>query len=245
MVQRKIMENNPEISIIIPVYNEKNTIESLLKKVLYVELKKEIIIVDDGSTDSTKQYLKSLNHKNIKVFFHDKNSGKGSAIRTAIKHISSQTAIIQDADLEYEPTQIPQLLELLKETNSDAVYGSRFLKNPNSPPNKGYKLSYSAGNKFLTFLINILCKSNFTDSYTCYKLLRKRIWQELNLESNGFEIEAEISVKIALRKYKILELPITYQARSRSEGKKINWKDGIKGIKTIFKLWFKEIFFKP
>ncbi|MFQ3675008.1 MAG: glycosyltransferase family 2 protein [Endomicrobiia bacterium] len=224
-----------KISIIIPVFNERNTIEEVIKKVLNLPLEKEIIIVDDGSTDGTREILEQLKIKNenIKVLFHKKNLGKGAAIRTALEKVSGEIVCIQDADLEYNVDEIVKLVEGFKDSSIEAVFGSRFLKtNP-----VVYK-KYYLGNKTITFFINLFYGGKLTDSYTCYKLVRSDIIKKLNLESKRFEIEAEISIKLLKNKIKILELPISYNPRKIEEGKKINFKDAIKAFLVMIKYKF-------
>lgn len=233
-----LKEKEIKISIIIPVFNEINTIEKVLEKVLRISVEKEIIIVDDGSTDGTRELLEKIssegNYPMIKVLFHEKNKGKGAAIRTALEHAKGEIVCFQDADLEYEPMEIMELLKGFEDESIDAVYGSRFLKeNPSI-----YK-TFLWGNKLLTFFINFLYKARITDSYTCYKLIKMELAKKLRLESNGFEIEAEISAKLAKSKRKILELPISYNPRRIEEGKKIRFRDALKGFYTILKVKFK------
>lgn len=229
-----------KLSIIIPVYNENNTIEDVINRTLKLSIKnKEIIVVDDGSTDGTREILDKYrinnNNSELKIVMHDRNYGKGIAIQTGLKHTTGDIVCIQDADLEYNPDQIPKLLlEFINNPDIDAVFGSRFLKeNPNI-----YK-RYLWGNKFITFLINLFYSSKYTDSYTCYKLIKSNVLKKLNLESKRFEVEAEISIKLAKMRYKIKELPIDYNPRTLQQGKKIGFKDAIKGILTILKYKFK------
>ncbi len=221
-----------KISIIIPVFNEQKTVEEIIKKVLGLPLEKEVIIVDDGSTDGTREILEKLKDKDekLKIIFHKKNLGKGAAIRTALEKVSGEIVCIQDADLEYNVEEIIKLIEGFKDPQIGAVYGSRFLqKNP-----RIYK-KYFLGNKFVTFLINLFYCGNFTDSYTCYKLIKTEIIKNFHLSSKRFEIEAEISIKLLKNKVKVLELPISYNPRKIEEGKKIKFVDAIKAITTILK----------
>lgn len=226
-----------KLSVIIPVYNEENTVEEVVGKVLELPLEKEIIIVDDGSSDRTPEILKRLVSKNphIKVLFHRENQGKGSAIRTALEEVGGDVVCVQDADLEYNVNEIMFLVRGFKNKEVGAIYGSRFLrKNPTA-----YKIYY-LGNKVITFLINIFYNGKLTDSYTCYKLIRTEILKELLLESKRFEIEAEITIKLLKHKIKILELPISYAPRKLQEGKKIGFKDAIKAFFVILKYKFVE-----
>ena len=230
-----------KLSIIMPVYNEKNTIMQILKKVDSVKLKsikKELIIVDDFSTDGTIDILKKL--KKYKIIFHEKNKGKGSAIRTGLKYATGDIITIQDADLEYDPNDYQKLLIPILENKAQVVYGSRFL-------NKTFKLSwrnkihqwfYYLGNNVLTLATNIIYFSNITDMETCYKVFKKDVIKSLNLKAERFDIEPEITAKTLRKGYKIYEVPITFNPRSFKEGKKINWKDGLKALFVLIKLRF-------
>ncbi len=224
-----------KISIIIPVYNEKNSLLELLKLVENVDfgLEKEIILIDDFSTDGTKDLYKELPHK---VLYHEKNMGKGAALRDGIKEATGDIIIIQDADLEYNPVDYIPLVNLIKEDNADVVYGSRFLGKQNK--GKFLFLSFIA-NKTLTFLTQILYKTKLTDMETCYKAFRADIIKSIDIKSNRFDFEPEITAKILKQNIRFSELPITYNARTNAEGKKINWKDGIQAIFTLIKYRFK------
>lgn len=221
------------LSIIIPVYNEEKTIKQVLRKISRLKIKNwqfELIIVDDGSSDKSADLIKTeiKNLKNVKFIAHQKNLGKGAAIRTSIPHIKGQVVIIQDADLEYDPKHYTNLLKY--HNKKVAVYGSR-LKTTNP---KAYLATY-LGNVLLTQFANLLYQTNLTDSYTCYKLIPTNIFKSLDLQSNSFEIEAEITAKLARKQVKIIEVPITYLPRNYSQGKKIGWVDGIKGIYTYLR----------
>jgi len=221
-----------KLSIIIPVYNEEKTILEILKRIEAVELpnlEKKIIIVDDGSIDGTKEILKSFEGK-YKTFYQANNQGKGAALRMGFKQASGDFLIIQDADLEYNPREYPQLLEPLIQNRADIVYGSRNLKD-----NPRFKKSYYWGGRIISWLINIIYGSNLTDVYTCYKVFKTPLLKNLDLVSNGFEFEAEVTAKALKKKYRILEVPISYSPRNVEEGKKINWLDGIKAILAIIK----------
>lgn len=221
-----------KLSVIIPVYNEKNTIEELVEKVNAVPIDKEIIIIDDGSTDGTRQILGEIVEKNpsVKVIFQPYNMGKGCAIRRAIQEITGDVTVIQDADLEYEPMDYLNLIEPIKQGKSDVVYGSRVLgKNPIS------SLLFYIGGRFLSFLTNFLYRTSITDEPTCYKMFRSNILKSIKLECKGFEFCPEITAKIAKRKIRIYEVPIRYIPRSIKEGKKIRWKDGLVAIWILIK----------
>ena len=223
-----------KLSIIIPVFNEKNTITAVVRVVKNVALEKEIIIVDDASTDGSVEILKVISREpGIKVLYHEKNMGKGSAIKTALPHITGDLVIIQDSDLEYDPNEYPELIEPIIENKADVVYGSRFLK-----PNKRIYLRFYLGNKLLSFCISMLFGKKITDSYTCYKLFKTEIFKGLKLTSSGFEMEAEITSKLLKSRYRLVEIPINYHPRSIKEGKKICWKDAVKGLFSMLKYRF-------
>jgi dolichol-phosphate mannosyltransferase len=223
------------ISFLIPVYNEVSHIEALLKKMASLALPKELVIVDDGSTDGTRDILRREKISGAAVIFHKQNGGKGRAIQTALAAARGEFSAIQDADLEYDPEEYLALFARMKETRADLVLGSRFLI-----PNPTIYKTYYLGNKTLTRLINLVCGSRYTDSYTCYKLLRTELFRSLQIQSGGFEMEAEMTVKAAMRGFKIEECPIHYAPRAHEQGKKINWKDGVKGILTILRVWSAE-----
>jgi len=220
-----------KLSIIIPVYNEKDTILEILKRVENVDIpfKKEIIIIDDCSVDGTKEILKKLEGQ-YKILYHSKNQGKGAVLRTGFKQANGDFTLIQDADLEYDPQEYHQLLKPLIQNKADIVYGSRNLKD-----NPRFKKSYYWGVLFISWLTNILYGSKLTDVYTCYKVFKTPILKEMDLKSNGFEFEEEVTVKALKKKYRILEVPVSYCPRSFIEGKKINWRDGIKAILVMIK----------
>ncbi|MEW6040342.1 MAG: glycosyltransferase family 2 protein [Elusimicrobiota bacterium] len=217
------------LSIIVPAYNENKTITDVINALKSLNIDKEIIIVDDGSTDDTRKVLSGLN--GVQVIFHEKNQGKGAAIQTGLVAASGDVVLIQDADLEYNPQDIPSLVKRFSQGDVDAVFGSRFLKeNPNI-----YK-RYLFGNKFLTFLINLLYGSSYTDTYTGYKMIKRDVFKTLNVSSSRYEMEAEISIKLKKLGYKVEEVPINYKPRTLKEGKKIGWRDALLGIATILKL---------
>ncbi len=223
------------LSVVIPVYNEKDTIQKIVDKVLTVTVDKEIIIVDDASKDGTRELIEKSykNRDGFKILFHETNQGKGSAIRTAIAAASGDAVIIQDADLEYDPMDYLKLLEGLEKNGVNVVYGSRFMqkKKVTAPWHRFV-------NYFLTNVTNILFSSSLTDMETCYKLLRTPLIKRLNLQSHGFEIEVELTARVLKLKEKIFEIPISYKGRSFHEGKKIGWRDGVIALFLIFKYRF-------
>lgn len=224
---------NKTLSIIIPVYNEKDTLLELLGRVEKVSLpvNKQIIIIDDCSTDGTRKILRKI--RGHKVFFHEKNKGKGAAIRTGLKYSTGGIIIIQDADLEYNPEQIPMLIQPIIEGKIRVVYGSRELR-----PHNHSCYRYFLGNKLLTIMTNLLFRSKITDMETCYKAFTKEVIKNINFKANRFDFEPEITAKILKRKEKILELPIEYKPRKLEAGKKISWKDGVYALWILIKYRF-------
>lgn len=225
-----------KLSIIVPVYNEEKTVKEIIRRVMAVPLsiEKEIIIVDDFSTDSTKEILKKIDNKNINIVYHSKNQGKGSAIRTGIKYTTGDIIIIQDADLEYNPEEYPKLIQPILDGKTKVVYGSRY-KGKITGPNL---LSHLYGNKLLTFITKLLYFQNISDMETCYKVLKKEVLNNINLKAKRFDFEPEITAKIIKKGFKIYEVPITYQSRLFDEGKKITWRDGIKALYYLIKYRF-------
>ncbi len=233
-----------KLSIIIPLFNEEKTIDKILKKVSKIRLskgiKKEIIVIDDGSNDNSKVKIQNLKLKGIKKIFHERNLGKGAAIRTGIKQATGEMIIIQDADLEYDPQDYLKLLQPILENNALVVYGTRLTDYPLKlwGDRKTVLPSHLLANKFLTFLTNLLYGSHLTDMETCYKLFKKEILKNIQLESNRFDFEPEITAKILKLNIPIIEVPISTKPRTYKEGKKINWIDGIIAIWTLIKYRF-------
>lgn len=220
------------ISVVIPAYNEAKTIREIIKRVQAVDLEKEIIIVDDASTDGTQDILNELKGtKGLTIFFHQTNQGKGAALRTAFEHVKGDIVIIQDADLEYDPQEYGKLIKPIVEGKADAVYGSRFL----GGPHRVLFFWHYVGNQIFTLLSNMLTNLNLTDMETCYKVFRTSLLKRFTIESNRFGVEPEITAKLAKLKCRIYEVDISYSGRDYTEGKKINWKDGIAALYWILK----------
>lgn len=218
-----------------PVYNEVETIREIVSRVQAVTFDKEIIIIDDGSTDGTRDHLAAIDDRydNIKILYHKCNKGKGAALRTGFEHVTGDITIIQDADLEYNPSEYDKLLEPIFDERADVVYGSRFL----GGPHRVLYFWHYLGNKALTLFSNAMSNINLSDMETCYKAFRSDILNKISIKSNRFGFEPEFTIKVAKNGSRIYEVPISYSGRTYSEGKKITWKDGFIAIFTI--LWFR------
>lgn len=225
-----------KLSVVIPVFNEESTLQEIIKRIQDSEvgMEKEIIIVDDGSTDKTPQILKNLNHPNIKTSLHPENRGKGASLQTGFSLATGDIVLIQDADLEYNPQEYPNLLEPILDGRADVVYGSRFL----GGPHRVLFFWHYVGNKMLTLFSNMLSNLNLTDMETCYKVFRREILQQIHLKSKRFGIEPEITLKLSRLKCRIYEVPISYSGREYSEGKKIGWKDGVAALFHLIRYKF-------
>ena len=223
-----------KLSIIIPVYNEKKTIKEIIKRVDRVNIPKEIIIVDDGSTDGTTKIIKSLKTKKsqLKIIIQPINMGKGAAIRTGIKRVTGEYVLIQDADLEYDPQDYLKLIKPIKAKKAQVVYGSRF-----TGERRNMFFWHWVANNLLTLITNILYNSTLSDMETCYKIFPTKLIQSLKLKCTGFEFEPEVPAKILKQGIRIYEVPISYAGREYSEGKKITWTDGLTALGTLF--WFR------
>lgn len=242
------------LSIIMPVYNERATLEDIVQRVQAVDLtvnaqnsnpvlsgpvefEREIIIVDDGSTDGTRDVLDDWREDpppNMQIIYHEHNSGKGAALRTGFQHATGDVIVIQDADLEYDPRDYVKLLEPLLEGRSPVVYGSRFLGGPRA----AMSLTHTLGNQLLTIITNVLYGTSLSDMETCYKCFRRDVIDGMTLRSRAFEIEPELTAKILKRGYTIFEVPISYNGRDFHEGKKISWKDGFSALRTLVRYRF-------
>lgn len=227
-------ENFKLLSVIIPVYNEKSTISEVIEKVSAVALpiEKEIIVVDDGSTDGTVEIIQTNSVKLANTYLTPVNVGKGAAVRIGLTLAKGDLILIQDADLELDPNEYKELLQPIFDGQTEVVYGSRFLGENRVAPLRRF------ANNFLTFLTNLLFRTDLTDMETAYKVFTAKVAKKLRLEANRFEIEPEITAQIARQGFKILEVPISYRPRTKFEGKKIKWKDGIKAVWTLVRYRF-------
>lgn len=225
------------LSVVMPVYNEKDTVLKIIDKVLALDMVKELIVVDDFSNDGTKDILKnSALDKRIRVFYHDKNMGKGSALRTGFGQITGDVVVIQDADLEYDPKDFLEMIKPIQDGVADVVYGSRL---SGGRPQRVYMFWHRVGNDFLTFLTNLLYNTTLTDMETCYKMFRKEILKDMIVRSNDFSVEPELTAKVLKHKnIRLYEIPISYYGRSYAEGKKITWKHGFGALWTLLKYRF-------
>lgn len=224
-----------KLSVIIPVYNEEKTVAEIIRRVIAVKItgmNKEIIVIDDGSTDGTTVQLKRVKDRRIKIIHLAKNQGKGAAIREGMKRAQGQVILIQDADLEYDPNEYELLLSPIRDGKADVVFGSRFIT---SRPHRILYFWHMVGNKLLTLLVNAVTNMNFTDMETCYKAFTKEVAQKLVLEENRFGFEPEFTIKVARGGFRIYEVGVSYSGRDYSEGKKINWQDGVRALWCVVK----------
>jgi glycosyltransferase involved in cell wall biosynthesis len=223
-----------KISVVMPVYNEEKTVQEIVARVLAVEMVGELIIIDDGSVDQTRELLKTISDPRVNIILMDQNRGKGAALRAGLARISCEVAIIQDADLEYSPEEYPALIQPIEEGKADVVYGSRFL----AGPHRVHLFWHYVGNLFLTLLSNMLSNLNLTDMETCYKAFRREVVQGMTLRSDRFGFEPEFTMKVARRRFRVYEVPISYHGRDYDQGKKITWRDGFSALWCIVKYRF-------
>ncbi len=227
---------DPLLSVVMPVYNERATIEEIIERVMAVPIRTELIVVDDGSKDGTRDLLTKLHERfGFKLIFQEKNGGKGEALRRGFKEVTGDLVVIQDADLEYSPEEFPELIELICQGRADVVYGSRFIGR-----HRVFMFSHYLGNRVLTLLTNILYNTMLTDMETCYKVMRTSVLRSFTLDSPGFGIEPELTAKIFKRNYRVYEVPITYDGRGYEDGKKITWRDGVVALWILLKYRFRE-----
>ncbi len=228
--------DNPLLSVVMPVFNERATIEEIISRVLRVPIRIELIVVDDGSTDGTRDALQTLQReRGFRLVLQPKNQGKGAALRRGFQDVTGDLVVIQDADLEYSPEEYPGLIELICQGRADVVYGSRFLGR-----HRVFLFTHYLGNRLLTLLTNVLYNTMLSDMETCYKVMRTEVLRSMSLKSNSFGIEPELTAKIFKRGYRVYEVPITYDGRSYDEGKKITWRDGVVALWVLLKYRFTE-----
>jgi glycosyltransferase involved in cell wall biosynthesis len=227
---------NPLLSVVMPVFNERETIEEIIRRVLAVAIRIELIVVDDSSTDGTSEILERLQRDlGFVLLRQPRNGGKGSALRRGFAAVTGDLVIIQDADLEYSPEEYPELTGLICSGRADVVFGSRFLGR-----HRVFLLTHYLGNRLLTFIANVLYNTMLTDMETCYKVMRTDVLRSMELRSNGFGIEPEITAKVFKRRYRVYEVPISYDGRGYDEGKKITWRDGVVALWVLLKYRFTE-----
>jgi glycosyltransferase involved in cell wall biosynthesis len=225
---------SPLLSVVMPVFNELATIDEIIARVLSVPLRVELIVVDDCSSDGTRDRLTELQRAHgFTLLLQERNQGKGAALRRGFSAVKGDIVVVQDADLEYSPEEYPELVDLIVSGRADVVYGSRFLGR-----HRVFLFTHYLGNRLLTLLTNVLYNTMLTDMETCYKVMRREVVDGLDLQSNGFGIEPEITAKIFKRGYRVYEVPITYDGRSYEEGKKIGWKDGIVALWVLLRYRF-------
>jgi glycosyltransferase involved in cell wall biosynthesis len=227
---------DPLLSVVMPAYNERDTIDEIVRRVLAVPLRTELIVVDDRSTDGTRERLEDLRDQlGFTLLLQSRNAGKGAALRAGFARVTGDIVVIQDADLEYSPEEYPALIELICEGLADVVYGSRFLGR-----HRVFLFTHYVGNRALTLLTNVLYNTMLTDMETCFKAMRVDVLRSMTLRSNRFGIEPELTAKIFKRGYRVYEVPITYNGRGYDEGKKITWVDGLEAVWTLLKYRFTE-----
>ena len=231
----RTLPQNPLLSVVMPVYNERTTVETIIRRVLAVPMRIELIVVDDGSTDGSGPILDRLQAELGFTLLRQTNAGKGSALRRGFTAVTGDMVVIQDADLEYSPEEFPELVELILSGHADVVFGSRFLGR-----HRVFLFTHYMGNRVVTLATNILYNTMLTDMETCYKVMTVDVLRSMTLHSNGFGIEPEMTAKIFKRGYRVYEVPITYAGRGYDEGKKITWKAGVVALWVLFKYRFTE-----
>ena len=233
-------DGKPEriLSVVIPVYNERQTVLQMIEKVLKLEIVAEIVVIDDGSTDGTREILeKTAFDRRVRLFFHERNRGKGAALRTGFGHVKGEIVAIQDADLEYDPDEFNEMIRPIRDGVADVVYGSRLI---GGKPQRVHLFWHRVGNGFLTFVTDLLYNVTLTDMETCYKMFRREVLEGIRIESDDFSVEPELTAKICRNKrWRVYEIPISYYGRSFEEGKKITWRHGLSALWTLLKYRFK------
>ena len=227
---------DPLLSVVMPVFNEASTVEDIIRRVVAVPIRTQLIVVDDGSTDGTRDVLARLQRElGFTLLLQARNRGKGAALRAGFEAVTGDLVAIQDADLEYSPEEFPALIELICDGRADVVYGSRFIGR-----HRVFLFTHYLGNRALTLLTNVLYNTMLTDMETCYKVMRTDVLRSMTLRSNGFGIEPEMTAKIFKRGYRVYEIPITYDGRGYDEGKKIGWRDGVVALWVLLRYRFTE-----
>jgi glycosyltransferase involved in cell wall biosynthesis len=228
-----------KLSVVMPVFNERNTLVEILRRMRNVQLPdgidREIIVVDDGSSDGTREVLKQLGDSTVRIVMHPQNRGKGAAVRTGFEHVTGDYVLVQDADLEYDPEDWPKLLNPVLRGKARVVYGSRF-----TGERRNMLFLHWVGNRFLSLVTNVLYNTTLSDMETCYKLIDRTLLDDLDLKADRFDFEPEITAKLLKRKVRIYEVPISYTGREFDEGKKITWRDGFSALATLVKYRFKD-----
>ena len=227
---------NPLVSVVMPVFNEVATVEQIVRRVLAVPVRLELIVVDDGSTDGSRERLEVLQSElGFRLLLQPRNQGKGAALRRGFAEVTGDIVAIQDADLEYSPEELPELMQLICEGRADVVYGSRFLGR-----HRVFLFTHYLGNRLLTLVANVLYNTMLTDMETCYKMMRTTVVRSLTVRSNGFGVEPELTAKIFKRGYRVYEVPISYDGRGYEDGKKFGWRDGVIAFWVLLRYRFSE-----
>jgi glycosyltransferase involved in cell wall biosynthesis len=225
------------VSVVIPTYNERRTIRQVVERVLALGLEGEVIVVDDGSTDGSREVLDSLDVPGVRILSHERNRGKGAALRTGFAAATGDVIVVQDADLEYDPAEIPALLQPIRDGAADVVYGSRL---SGGRPQRVFMFWHLVGNRFLTLLTNVLYNTTLSDMETGYKCMRREVVAPLRLRSDDFTIEPELTAKILKAGWRVYEMPISYYGRTYAEGKKITWRHGLRAIVALVRFRFSD-----